>query len=87
MTHRIPPQLILRLGLAVLASRVPDGRAPAHDLIIALSHRLEIVIPTALRQAVGKVVDQHARLVDLKLLGNGGVRTRNERSPVRIGLG
>jgi hypothetical protein len=76
----------LRLSLAVSLSRVLNGRSPTHDLILPPLHGLEIVVPAALGQAIGKIVNQHPGLIDLQSLGNRGVGPGNERPPVRISL-
>ena len=76
----------LRLGLAIRLAGVPGGGSQTHDFIIAFAHRLLIVKPAALGQAVGEVMNQHARLVNFQLLGNSGVGPGNERSPMGIRL-
>ena len=79
--------LTLRFASTVELARTIAGDPPGHDLAIAFPHGLQIVIPPGFWQGVREVMNQHARLIDLELRRDGGVRPGDKRSPVGVGLG
>ena len=77
----------LRFGTGIELAWVLARLAPGHEFVVPQAQRPLVVIPTALGQTVGEVMDQHARLVDRQVLRDGRVGPGHEGAPVRVGLG